>query len=353
MPTPKKKHAPVGAPASASAPIPRRPLKQRIAEWADGHLKEPAKAWRKEEAMERYGIRNIALAAKLYNRWRYSERRHLHDKAFRQDLDKLLTGHSGGKPVYPPRIVMKDGYAIDESQTLPGLDRLLADAGEVVRERGGRTHGDVQRPYFRNLMFYDDIHKYPSWLDFVVSPEILATTIEYLKTIPVLSKTRPPGVRFMESNQNMDPNPPGPWEASQLFHRDLHDRPLVYVIVLIEDVTMDCGPWVFLPASVSERASKAMGYQKRGRPYRVTDEEMYRHVDPGEAITFAYPKGTVLFIDSSKCFHYGSRLSYTPRMQMMYAYTSVCRTDFSQTFMSSFPYPVNETDSRLRKMVLE
>ena len=85
----------------------------------------------------------------------------------------------------------------------------------------------------------------------------------------------------------------------------------------------------------------------QGGPERST------HVDPGEAVTFAYPKGTVLFIDSSRCFHYGSRLSYTPRMQMMYAFTSVCRTDFSQTFMQPFPYPVNSNDSRLRKMVLQ
>lgn len=328
-------------------------LKQKLAAWADSHLSEPAKSWRKEEAMERYGIRNIARAAKLYNRWRHGERARFHEETYRRKFKTLLKEHAGGADVYPPKVVMNDGYAIDDSLSLPGLDRLLEEAGEVARERGGKVHSDIQRPYFRNLMFYEDIFKYPSWLEFILSPDVLATTIHYLKTIPVLSKTRPPGIRFMESNQNLDPNPPGPWEASQLFHRDLHDNPLVYVIVLIEDVTMDSGPWVFLPASVSERASKALGYQDRGRPYRITDEEMYQHVDPSEAVTFAYPKGTVLFIDSSRCFHYGSRLSYRPRMQMMYTYTSVCRTDFSQTFMNPFPYPVKKSDSRLRKMVLQ
>jgi hypothetical protein len=54
-------------------------------------------------------------------------------------------------------------------------------------------------------------------------------------------------------------------------------------------------------------ATEALGNQKRGSHYRVTDEEMYRVIDPKEAIVFAYPKGTVLFIDSSRCFHYGSR----------------------------------------------
>ena len=80
---------------------------------------------------------------------------------------------------------------------------------------------------------------------------------------------------------------------------------------------------------------------------------MYRVIDPKEAIVFAYPKGTVLFIDSSRCFHYGSRRSYKPRLQMMYAYTSACRCDFSQTFMQPFPYSIKEKDSALRKMVLE
>jgi hypothetical protein len=38
---------------------------------------------------------------------------------------------------------------------------------------------------------------------------------------------------------------------------------------------------------------------------------------------------------------------------MMYAYTSACRCDFSQTFMQPFPYPIKEKDSAVRKMVLE
>lgn len=327
-------------------------MKERIAAVTDRLLSKPGKRWRAEETMERLGIRNIMRFAKRYNRWRYADRAAEYQRLHDEELEALLAGAGGAVP-YPPKVVMNDGWAIDESRSLPHLDRLLDEAGEVVKERGGRIHSDVQRPYFRNLMFYEDLAKYPSWLDFATSPEILATVIHYLKTIPVMSKTRPPGVRFMESNQNLDPDPPGAWGHSQLYHLDLHDTPLVYVIVLIEDVTMECGPWTFLPASASERAANALGYQKRGRPYRITDEMMYEAVDPGEAVVFAYPKGTVLFIDSSRCFHYGSRLSYSPRLQMMYAYTSVCRTDFSQTFMAPFPYPVSDQDSPLRRLVLQ
>lgn len=319
----------------------------------DRLLSKRAKSWRDEENMERYGIRTIMRAAKLYNGWRYHERAKRHDAAYKTHLDQLLVENGGPSFDPHPKIVLNDGWAIDTSQSLPGLDRLLDEAGQVVRERAGKIHSGAQRPYFRNLLFSEDLQKYPSWLDFITSSEILATVTHYLKTIPVLSKTRPPGVRFMESNQNLDPDPPGAFAQSQLYHLDLHDTPLVYVIVLIEDVTSECGPWTFLPASVSVRAADALGNQKRGRSYRVTDEQMYRVVDEKEAIVFAYPKGTVLFIDSSRCFHYGSRMSYKPRLQMMYAYTSVCRCDFSQTFMQPEPYPIKKEDPALRRMVLE
>jgi hypothetical protein len=325
----------------------------KLGHWMDRILRKPAQTFRNEENMQRYGIRNIMRAAKLYNRWRYHDRTKRHDNAYKTQLEQLLIENAGPGFGQRPKIELNDGWAMDTSQSLPGLDRLLDEAGQVARERAGRIHSDIQRPYFRSLIFPDDIKKYPSWLDFITSSEILETVARYLKTIPVLSKTRPPGVRFMESNQNLDPDPPGAFADSQLYHLDLHDTPLVYVIVLIEDVTSECGPWTFLPASVSARATEALGNQKRGRTYRVTDEEMYRVIDPKEAIVFAYPKGTVLFIDSSRCFHYGSRRSYKPRLQMMYAYTSACRCDFSQTFMPPFAYPIKEKDSDLRKMVLE
>jgi len=326
----------------------------KLAKLTDRLAKLPGMHWRSEETMTRYGIRNVMRLAKSYNRWRYGKRARQHEHAFATEIEALLKEHAG-HAVYPPRIVMQDGWAIDTSRSLPGLEQVLAEAGDIARERAGKKHSDVQQPYFRNLFFYEDIHKYPALLNFALSGDVLATVAQYLQTIPVMSKTKPPGIRYMESNQNLDPNPPGPFAASQLYHLDLHDSPLVYVLLLIEDVTFDHGPWTFLPISVSERAKQQLGYQKRGRPYRITDEEMYGPggVDPKEAIVFSYPKGTVLFIDSSRCFHYGSRNSIKPRLQLMYAYTSVSRCDLSQTWMPSFPYPVQPTDSRLRRMVLE
>ena len=97
--------------------------------------------------------------------------------------------------------------------------------------------------------------------------------------------------------------------------------PNVYVLVLLRDTTFEHGPWTFLPRACSQIVGEKLGYWKRGKPYRVSDEEVYSVADRSQAIEFAYPRGTVLFIESSGCFHYGSRNSVIPRFQLMYAYT--------------------------------
>lgn len=289
--------------------------------------------------------------AKRYNRWIYSKQRQLHDSAYQNERDQLL--HENGGNPGSQRITIRDGWALDTSLSLPHLEELLRDTNEIVAERGGKTHSAVQQPFLRSVLFPGDVEKYPSFLNFITSSEVLAVAMDYLKTIPVLSMTRPPGVRFMESNADLDPGADGPFRESQLYHLDIHDTPLIYILVAVQDITPSSGPWTFLPDSVSTRATKELRYREKGVSYRVTDEMMYGAIDPSEAISFACPKGSVLFIDSSRCFHYGSRNSRPPRYQVMYGLTSVCRADFSQTFMKTTRYPVPENASRLRRLVCQ
>ncbi|PYI95049.1 MAG: hypothetical protein DME98_17935, partial [Verrucomicrobia bacterium] len=107
-----------------------------------------------------------------------------------------------------------------------------------------------------------------------------------------------------------------------------------------------------LPRGVSQKTRRALNYWSRQRVYRVSDEDIYSVVDRKEAIEFCYPRGTVLFIESSGCFHYGSRNSIKPRFVLMIGYTGACRTDFSEAILPHKVYPVRDTNSRLRKMVL-
>jgi hypothetical protein len=251
-------------------------------------------------------------------------------------------------------IVMKDGWALDASHSLPHLDRVLQASDEIVAERAGKrlTPKGTYRSFFQDMMTPDLLSQHPALLDFGTSSEVLQVVSNYLKCIPVLSSTLPAGIRVVESNIEFDDQPDVPHD-SQVYHIDYYSLPNVYVLVLLTDTIIEHGPWTFLPKSVSRRTMDAIGYWSRRRPYRIEDDEIYSVVDRSEAITFTYPRGTVLFIESSGCFHYGSRRCVKPRFQLMYGYSGACRTDFSEIFMEPVVYPMHDSDSRLRKFALD
>jgi hypothetical protein len=296
------------------------------------------------------GIANTMSLAHAYNRRRLARQDDWRRSMYYERLDSLLD--ENGPPVARP-IEMHDGWALDTSMSLPHLDRLLADADEIIAERAGvrRTAGGAYRSYFQDVWTPDDLLRYPSFLDFATSTDVLAAVSRYLGCIPALSTTLPSGIRFVESNALFDDQPDCPHD-SQLYHIDYYSLPNVYVLVLLQDATSDHGPWTFIPRTLSQTAREQLDYWSQGRPYRLSDEEIYSVVDRREAIEFAYPRGTVLFIESSGCFHFGSRNAVKPRFQLMYGYSGVCRTDFSELIMEPKKYPVRESDSLLRRMAV-
>jgi hypothetical protein len=300
--------------------------------------------------MSRLGIANTMRLAYFYNRLKFRPQNRWCRALYQTQLATLL--EENGRLSRPP-IAMKDGWALDTSMSLPYLDRVLEDSDKIIAERSGerRSSKGAYRSYFQDVWTPEDLERYPSFLDFATSSDVLSVVSHYLRSIPVLSTALPAGIRFVESNAAFDDQPDKPHD-SQLYHIDYYSLPNVYVLVLLRDTNIENGPWTFLPRSVSQKARRALNYWSRQRGYRVSDEDVYSVVDRKEAIEFCYPRGTVLFIESSGCFHYGSRNSIKPRFQLMIGYTGVCRTDFSEVIRPQNVYPVRDTDSRLRKMVL-
>ncbi|MFA9479459.1 hypothetical protein ACERK3_14315 [Phycisphaerales bacterium AB-hyl4] len=322
----------------------------------DRLIRRPARYFY-DDFMRRGGIGNTMRASKAYNRLRYASRWREHRRCYDEAFDRLLKENNGDTPANVATNVMRDGWAIDTSKTLPHLNELLDETDAIIQQRAGvkdlKRRVNLDKPFWQSLLEPGDLERCPSFLNFILSSPVLETIGRYMQIVPVLSKTMPPGVRFVESNAAFEDEPNPPLRSSQLFHLDIHDSPLVYVLVLLRDTTMEHGPWCFLPASVSSRAERALGYRRWRAPYRITDEQMYAHVDPKELIPFTYPRGTVLFIDTSRCFHYGSRNSIKPRMQMMYGFTSACRTDLTLTYMKPQRFPLSSSDQTLRKLVLQ
>ncbi len=298
----------------------------------------------------RLGIVNTTGLARAYNSLRFRQQVKWRRELYQTQFSALL-GENG--PVTRPPIQMNDGWAIDTSMSLPHLDRVLKDSEEIIAERAGVRISATgkYRSYFQDVWTDADVEKYPSFLDFATSSDVLSVVSRYLGFIPALSTTVPHGIRFVESNAAFDDQPNQPHD-SQLLHIDYYSIPSVYVLVLLRDTTVENGPWTFLPRAVSQKAAATLNYWNWKRPYRLSDEEVYSVVDRKQIIEFCHSRGAVLFIEPSACFHYGSRNSVKPRFQLMLGYTGVRRTDFSEFLMQPNVFPVRETDSRLRKMVL-
>ncbi|MDX1740972.1 MAG: hypothetical protein R3178_06745, partial [Rhodothermales bacterium] len=213
---------------------------------------------------DRLGIENSRKLAKAYNSVRYRGPQRRAVQAYRERHDELFLGND---PSFngAPRNTMTDGWALDRSGNFPFLEETLQEADRMIADRGGQDRRGTplaQTDYLFHLNEVSDLFEYPRLLGFPTSSEVLATISDYMGMIPVLSQTRPKGVRVFESTNRFNDDPE--FNNSQLYHRDIHDMPLVYAIVLVRDVSEDNGPWCFLPASVSARATEALKYQKRG-----------------------------------------------------------------------------------------
>src|SRR3984957_13339036 len=69
--------------------------------------------------MEGLGIRNTMRMAHFYNRIKFPRQDNWRHKLYETQLDALLAENG---PFTRPRIEMKDGWAIDDSMSLPHLD---------------------------------------------------------------------------------------------------------------------------------------------------------------------------------------------------------------------------------------
>src|SRR5438034_6132417 len=165
--------------------------------------------------MSRIGIANTMRLAYFYNRLKFGRQDRWRRALYKTQLASLLEENGG---LSCPPIEMKDGWALDTSMSLPYLDLVLEDSDKIIAERSGewRSPKGAYRSYFQDMWTTEDLERYPSFLDFATSSDVLSVVSAYLQSIPALSTTLPAGIRFAESNAAFDDRPKRPGD-SQLY----------------------------------------------------------------------------------------------------------------------------------------
>jgi hypothetical protein len=184
------------------------------------------------------------------------------------------------------------------------------------------------------------------FLRFGLHPNVLGAISAYLGAVPVLAQ-----VDVWYSIHRA-----GQFENSQLFHCDWTATSQVKVFVFGNDIADVSGPMVLLGAGTSKELRDKLNYNFDDG-YRVEDETVEQLVGNKDQHALVGPAGTVAFADTSRCFHYGSRVKEgaQPRIMAFFQYLLPTAFAFPKNYAQQLPFRrflKDENLSPLQRMAL-
>lgn len=208
-----------------------------------------------------------------------------------------------------PLAIGPAGFRRVAAGAIPGADGVLALGQRLLRERAALLdrHPDS---YGLNLLADDglvwtkgvlDLTPYDILLDFALAPPIVAAVSAYFGELPVLE-----GIELYCTTTKPT------LEGNNLFHFDAIDATQVKVWMAVTEITEESGPLTFIPADKSAPL--------RGRYGRLSDAEVEAAVPRREHVAFTGRPGDMLFIDTCRCAHFGSRTRKGPRAMWLFQY---------------------------------
>ena len=259
-------------------------------------------------------------------------------------LPTFLTRRSVAATMAPSpglEIPRDGGFRIFPPGRFPEARDVVADAQAAADGVDPRTL-TATKPFMLGLLGDKPLERDSSYLRLALRPDIIAAVSNYLGVVPILTHVNVYYSASMASE----------YSSSQLLHCDCDDVSQVKVFVLCSEVTPENGPLVIMGADTSTALRRRVHYEYRNR---VTDEEAAflgdrdRHAVVGAS-------GTVCFVDTSRCFHFGSRVQQgaTRRLVVMIQYLSPFSFMISRDRERSAPYrgAIRPGASEIERLVL-
>jgi hypothetical protein len=221
------------------------------------------------------------------------------------------TGAKGLARRAPLRIKPSVGFTQVEPGTLPGADDVIASANALIERLGHDRLEEIRKkPMSKGFLPAADLELESAYLRFALSDDVLAVVSGYLGLLPVLTYID------VWYSCHVDGAP----YSSQLWHLDHADVTQVKVFLQCDDVGLSSGPLTVLDATTSRRLAKQVRYTFRQS--RLDDDAVAGAVGRDAATPLDGPKGTAAFVDTSRCFHLGSRVDAgaPPRKLVLFQY---------------------------------
>ncbi|MBD6620210.1 2OG-Fe(II) oxygenase [Komarekiella sp. 'clone 1'] len=107
-------------------------------------------------------------------------------------------------------------------------------------------------------------------------------------------------------------------KKSRLWHLDKEDRKVLKIIIYLNEVNDDGGPFQYIPQSFSTKITRSLRYNYG----YIQDKTMQQVISPLNWKSCTGPSGTVIIADTANIFHRGKIPIYSDRFTIFFDYTS-------------------------------
>ena len=209
------------------------------------------------------------------------------------------------------------GFRLFPAGTFAEADELADEAARLLTDATGepaavRRQGKGRKRFLINLLDASTLTADHAAVRLSLRPDLLDAVVSYMGTVPVLRSIQ----IFYSGTLEEEPT------SSQLYHCDADDTRQVKIFVLCSEVGTANGPLTILDAARSATVRRATGYQFN---QRLTDDQVDQVLGgPARPAEVVGGPGTTCLVDTSRCFHYGSRVipGAAPRLVTMIQYLS-------------------------------
>lgn len=147
-----------------------------------------------------------------------------------------------------------------------------------------------------------------------LDPNLLVPISNYFGVLPILFGF---DINIASSREVLD------W-SSHRYHLDPEDTKQIKVFIYLNDVDENVGPFTAISAKRSKIIAEYFNYTVG----RLKDEQVHSVIAPENETICIGSKGTTIFCDTNRCFHYGGRIKERERYVLTIYYSLPTSTWF-------------------------
>jgi len=229
----------------------------------------------------------------------------------------------------PMTIPRREGFLVLPPGAFAEMPAIVADARAALAlyDQAAPPAGKNRKRFLLNVLDTKTLTEESAVVRFAMREDVLAAVSRYLGVVPFL------GTISVFHSDTVDAAP----TSSQLHHCDGDDVTQIKVFIYCSDVDERSGPLTVLSAANSDRVRRSTAYQYR---QRLTDQQVNDILGAGREVPILGPAGTAVFVDTSRCFHFGSRVAADapPRLVTMIQYQTPYSFMLPTSAQASLPF---------------